>query len=133
MEVQFQIKFILFFKGNIYSEFIQPKIHHNTNENPYGDISEDSDDEEEKIEEIKKISNSKTAPVSKGRTSVSAEAYGAFNKKGAFKPKFIKKSNDQLSRITEKISQSFLFSSLSATDLQTVIGSFEEKKFKFFL
>lgn len=38
------------------------------------------------------------------RTSVSAEAYGEFNKKTAFKPKVIKKSQDQINRIRQKIS-----------------------------
>lgn len=118
---------ISIFKGKIYAEVIQPKIISPLkNKNPYDEISEDS--EEDKIEEIEQT-HKKTAP-SKNRTSVSAEAYGVFNKKSVFKPKLIKKTADQIQRIKEKISQSFLFAELDSKDFETVINAFEEKNYK---
>jgi cAMP-dependent protein kinase regulator len=65
----------------------------------------------------------------KMRISVSAEVYGEFNLKGDFKPKLIVKSEAQYKRITECVSNSFMFNSLEEKDLQTVMDAMEEKKF----
>jgi cAMP-dependent protein kinase regulator len=65
-----------------------------------------------------------------GRSSISAEAYGFFNKKEEFKPRVIPKDEQQKQRILKKIRQSFLFNSLEESDMNTVLGAFEEKKFK---
>jgi cAMP-dependent protein kinase regulator len=64
-----------------------------------------------------------------GRSSVSAEVYGAFNKKENFKPKFVSKSEAQYKRISQCVVHSFMFNSLDEKDLQTVIDAMEEKKF----
>ena len=63
------------------------------------------------------------------RSSVSAEVYGAFNKKEDFKPRVIPKDEEQKKRILNKIGESFLFSSLEQNEMETVLGAFEEKKF----
>jgi len=86
-----------------------------------------SPEEQKKIdEEMKKKQQKK-----KGfRTSVSAEVYGIHNKKKAYVPRVIPKSNEQKERIKEKCMQSFLFNSLEEKELKTVIDSFEEKRYK---
>lgn len=65
-----------------------------------------------------------------GRTAVSAEVYGEYNKKGDFKPKVIKKNNDQINRIKSRIIQSFLFQGLEQHDVEIVINAMEEKIFQ---
>jgi cAMP-dependent protein kinase regulator len=64
------------------------------------------------------------------RSSVSAEVYGFFNTKEDFKPRVIPKDEEQKQRILNKIGQSFLFNSLEENEMNTVLGAFEEKKFK---
>ena len=129
--------FLIFFSRKtlnsekIFDEFIQPKIvSPQNNRNPYGELSEDSA-EEEKIDEINE-KNSKKIEKKTGRTSVSAEVYGLFNKKSDYKPKTIIKSKEQTNKIKERITQSFLFADLGAKDLETVLNSFEERKYKYF-
>ena len=63
------------------------------------------------------------------RGSISAEVYGQFNKKENFVPKFSKKSEEQIQRITKKVTKNFIFSSLNEKDLKTVIDAMEEKIF----
>jgi cAMP-dependent protein kinase regulator len=64
------------------------------------------------------------------RTSISAEVYGIFNKKENFKPRVIPKTMEQRHRITEIITQSFIFNSLDEKDLNKVIDAMEEVSFK---
>jgi cAMP-dependent protein kinase regulator len=47
------------------------------------------------------------------RSSVSAEAFGAWNKKSDFKPRVVKKTDDTMLKISNRLKQSFLFSSLN--------------------
>ena len=69
----------------------------NQNSRPAGVQSSDSesssDDEEFIAKPQKKMQQ---------RTSVSAEAFGLWNKKEDFKPKFVKKTSDQIERITKR-------------------------------
>jgi len=64
------------------------------------------------------------------RVSVSGEAFGRFNKKEDFKPKFVKKSSDQIERISKRLGQSFMFSALDDNEQEIVIGAMEEVHFK---
>lgn len=64
-----------------------------------------------------------------GRKAISAEAYGKYNKKEKFKPRYIQKSDSQITRIKGRILQSFLFNALEAKDVSIVIGAMEEKTF----
>lgn len=64
------------------------------------------------------------------RTSVSAEAYGQYNKKSDFVAKSIKKNEDQIARIKQRLSTAFMFQSLDEAEQKVVIGAMEEKKFK---
>lgn len=64
----------------------------------------------------------------KGRQSVSAEAYGEWNKKGDFKAPVHPKTDEQKERIRATLAKSFLFSALEEDDLKTVIDAFREKR-----
>lgn len=82
--------------------------------------SESEVDEEEEYDEFKEEQEFKKM-VNKNdyknmRTSVSAEAYGEFNKKGSFKPPVNPKSAEQSERIMAKINVSILFSSLEKSE-----------------
>lgn len=92
------------------------------------DSSEDiSPEEQAKIDaEMKQRQQKK-----KGfRQSVSAEVYGIHNKKEAFKPHIIPKTEEQKKTIEAKCMQSFIFNSLEDQELTTVIDAFEEKRYK---
>ena len=65
----------------------------------------------------------------KYRTSVSAEAYGQWNRKSEFKPRQISKTNEQRQRITEVINKCFMFSSLDKIEKEVLILAFEERKY----
>jgi cAMP-dependent protein kinase regulator len=64
------------------------------------------------------------------RSSVSAEVYGAFNKKENFNPPVIEKTPEQRERIITKVTKSFMFNTLDENELNTVILAFIEKRFK---
>lgn len=86
--------------------------------------SEHDDEDEDKVEEIipKKSSILQKGP----RTSVSAEVYGNFNIKQAFVPRFIAKTEEQISRIQNKVLKSFIFNNLDDKELKTVVDAMEE-------
>lgn len=88
----------------------------------------DEDDEDDYVDVLPEDLAKKKA---KGpRTSVSAEAFGAFNKKEDFKPKVIPKSEIVKAAIMDKINVAFMFSGLDATGKQIVCDAMEEKKAK---
>lgn len=64
------------------------------------------------------------------RTSVSAEAYGRFNKKKEFIPRIIKKTEEQKARIRKRLQNSFMFEALDMKERVTVIDAMDEKKVK---
>ena len=86
-----------------------------------------SPEEQKRIDEEMKKRQQKKKGM---RQSVSAEVYGIHNKKEAFVPRVIPKTEEQKKRIVEKCLQSFIFNSLEDNELKTVIDSFEEKKYK---
>lgn len=90
-------------------------------------LSDEEDEEEEKVQdlEVKKKQIKGKGP----RIGVSAEAYGQFNKKENFKPRNIKKNENQIQRIKSRILQSFIFSNLDKKDVNFVIGAMDEKCF----
>ena len=63
------------------------------------------------------------------RSSVSAEVFGLYNKKSAFKPRVIPKKDSQKETIRKRCLQSFIFNSLEDQDFVQVIDAFEEKRF----
>lgn len=62
------------------------------------------------------------------RGSVSAEAFGAFNKKENFKPKVVPKSQEAKDAILDKINKSFMFSGLDENEKIIVVDAMEERK-----
>lgn len=65
-----------------------------------------------------------------GRTSVSAEAFGQFNKMEDFKPRVIEKTQEQMDKIRKKLDESFMFRCLEDKEKEIVIGAVEEKTFE---
>jgi len=85
--------------------------------------SDDDDDEEEEPQQFVRPVNAKP------RQSVSAEAYGAWNKKMAYTPPVHPKTEEQSQRLSETLTRSFMFSSLPKEDLQTILMAMVEKRF----
>ncbi|CAE8739509.1 unnamed protein product [Polarella glacialis] len=81
---------------------------------------EDDDMEIEFVEPPKGINRG-------NRQSVSAEAYGAWNKKAEFNAPVYEKTSEQKARIERCLEPSFLFQGLEKQDMQTVILAFKEK------
>ena len=65
-------------------------------------------------------------PLVKGRTSVSAEVYGLFNKKGQFVPKVYPKSQDIEHALLNKLNESFMFRALESSEQKIVIDAMQE-------
>lgn len=63
----------------------------------------------------------------KQRISVSAEAYGLYNKREEYLPKVIMKSDEQKETIKNKMKDNFLFNQLDEKELITVIDAFEKQ------
>ena len=64
----------------------------------------------------------------KARTSVSAEAFGVWNKKGDFKAVVVPKNDETKEKIRIRLSKSFLFNSLDEKDFEIVIDAMNEVK-----
>mmetsp|Transcript_75596 Transcript_75596/g.200799 ORF Transcript_75596/g.200799 Transcript_75596/m.200799 type:complete len:433 (-) Transcript_75596:43-1341(-) len=62
------------------------------------------------------------------RQSVSAEAYGAWNKKTEFVAPVYEKTPDQKARIERCLGPSFLFQALEKKEMDTVVLAFKEKQ-----
>ncbi len=63
------------------------------------------------------------------RSSVSAEAFGVYNKKEAFVPKLVPKSAEAKAAIMEKIESAFMFSGLEESEKKIVVDAMEEKNY----
>ena len=90
--------------------------------------SDESDKDEEENDEVEElIAKAKEKAKTKGaRSSVSAEAYGKFNQKQEFVPKVVKKNEEQIKRIQEKVLKSFIFNMLDEKELKICIDAMEE-------
>jgi cAMP-dependent protein kinase regulator len=97
----------------------------------FSESDEDDDDDDEEEEDDKLVAlPSKLKAQPKQRSSVSAEVYGLWNKKGVYKPKIIPKSEDQKERIRKRLNQSFIFQSLDDNEKNIVIDAMDERSFK---
>lgn len=91
---------------------------------------DDESEEEEEDDEVCELEDMKppTSYLKKERTSVSAEAYGKWNKRNSnFTPPVIPKTPEQTQRIKSVLNQSFLFNTLETKDLDLVIGAMCEQ------
>lgn len=87
--------------------------------------SEEEDDDDDELDE-------EPAPRSNGnipRQSVSAEAYGAWNKMKMVDLPVFKKTEEQKTRLTSVLSLTFLFSSLEDQELSVILDAVQEKEF----
>lgn len=66
--------------------------------------------------------------ATKARTSVSAEAFGKYNKKAAFTATVIKKNESTKDKIRHRLMQSFMFMALDEQEMEVVIDAMDEKK-----
>lgn len=95
-------------------------------------VSSEEDDDEE-VEDLPSQKKNSVTKKPNQRSSVSAEAYGNFNKKGNFKARVIPKSEEQKRRIQERLSKAFMFQALDEKESEIVINAMEEKKFMFLI
>lgn len=89
----------------------------------------EEEDEEDEHDDLLSVP-SKKSPMNKGRTSVSAEVYGMYNKKSAFVARVVPKTEDQKERIMKRLSQAFMFQALDEKEKEIVVNAMDEKKFK---
>lgn len=59
---------------------------------------------------------------------MSAEVFGAFNKKQDFVPKIIQKSEETKEKLRKRLLQAFMFNALDETEFKIVIDAIEEVK-----
>jgi len=92
--------------------------------------AEDAEDEEDDDDDVEDIPEPAEVLKKKGpRTSVSAEAYGAWNKMDTeFTAPVYEKSDDQVVRIQKVLDSCFLFQALDKKELSVVIDAMKEKK-----
>jgi len=86
----------------------------------------DEDDEDDYVDILPEQIKKKQAKGPRG--SVSAEAFGAFNKKEDFKARVVPKSDAAKKAITEKIEKSFMFGGLTDKEKGIVVDAMEEKQ-----
>ncbi|CAD8141548.1 unnamed protein product [Paramecium pentaurelia] len=69
------------------------------------------------------------AAARKQRASISAEAYGQYNRKESFQPRVIIKTQQQKEKIGKRLEQSFMFASLDQREKDIVIDAMEERSY----
>ncbi|CAD7956768.1 unnamed protein product [Amoebophrya sp. A25] len=85
-------------------------------------VNDESDDNDDDV-----VDDLPAPPLNKKpRGSVSAEAYGQWNKKKEYQPVEIPKSDEAKARIKKVLQGSFLFSTLDSGDLDIVVMAMEE-------
>ncbi|KAL4435699.1 hypothetical protein ABPG74_018250 [Tetrahymena malaccensis] len=114
---------ILFFNPNLVDQSPNKVLKKDIKD--YGPDSCSSEDEDtvDQIQVIKK-------ETKKQRNSVSAEAYGMFNKRENFKPIVIAKSQDTKNKIYKRINEAFMFNCLDLKEREIIVNAMEEKRFK---
>ena len=100
-----------------------------------GASSSGSEDDEEYLDVVKDEfspinQQAKLQAAQKSRVSVSAEVFGKYHIKEAFKAQVIEKSHLVQDKIREKLAGAFMFMSLDDKDMQVVINAMDEKHVK---
>eukprot|EP00405_Crypthecodinium_cohnii_P011866 CAMPEP_0206435200 /NCGR_PEP_ID=MMETSP0324_2-20121206/9687_1 /ASSEMBLY_ACC=CAM_ASM_000836 /TAXON_ID=2866 /ORGANISM="Crypthecodinium cohnii, Strain Seligo" /LENGTH=485 /DNA_ID=CAMNT_0053902011 /DNA_START=72 /DNA_END=1529 /DNA_ORIENTATION=+ len=92
------------------------------------DEEEEDEEEEDDDDDVVDAAPPPAAYLNRGpRSSVSAEAYGDWNKVKAFTPPVHEKTEEQKTRIRKVLGQSFLFNALDADSLSILVGAMVEK------
>ena len=88
----------------------------------------DSDDEEARAAFEQKLAEKKKRHQQKkmSRQAISAEVFGAYNKKEEFKPKVVAKSPETKQQIRSLVEKIILFQCLNKEDISIVIDAMEE-------
>jgi hypothetical protein len=96
----------------------------------HGKMDHDSDTEESEDSEgtLAPLPDKKKGMNRKPRGSVSAEAFGSWNKKGDFTAVIVPKNDETKEKIRSRLSKSFLFNSLDEKDFEIVIDAMNEVK-----
>ena len=103
----------------------------NSNNNSAVQSSESEKEEESNDDFMQKINERRLKLTEKGgRSGISAEAFGKFNKKEKFKPRVIPKTEEQKLTIKNRVMNCFIFENLDDQDMNTIIDACEQKKFK---
>jgi len=90
---------------------------------------ENSEDDDEDDDDTVEVMPEPPKGMNRGpRQSVSAEAYGDWNKKSDFKPPVYDKTAEQKARIAKALEPSFLFQALDSEEMDTVTLAFKEKQ-----
>ncbi|XP_026191498.1 cAMP-dependent protein kinase regulatory subunit [Cyclospora cayetanensis] len=98
---------------------------------PLQQVTEDDlDSNEEDDDVVDELPMPSATVQAKNRQSVSAEAYGEWNKKTNFVPPVYEKTPEAKQRIQKIVDNSFLFSSLDYEDIDVVLGAFKEVSVK---
>merc|ERR1719258_767860 len=95
-----------------------------------GDAPKDEESEEDEDDVVDEIEAAPVATTSRMRTSVSAEAYGDWNKKKEFTPPRHPKSDEQRARIKEILGRNFLFATLGEAEATIILDAVEEQIFQ---
>jgi cAMP-dependent protein kinase regulator len=94
------------------------------------DEEEEEEDDDNELDEIPESFMKNEANMgTKARQSVSAEAYGQWNQKKAFTPPSHPKTPEQKDRLSQTLQKSFMFNSLEANDMETIIMAMKEQNF----
>ncbi|KAL4489455.1 hypothetical protein ABPG72_002751 [Tetrahymena utriculariae] len=108
-------------------DFLPAKIPDNY-EHPNLDSEEDDEEDHDSVDNH--ILQQQQKNKGKGmRASVSAEAYGSFNKKGSYVPKVVYKEEEQKKRIEHRLMQAFMFQALDEKEREIVVNAMTEVKF----
>lgn len=91
---------------------------------PYNDDT--SSEEEDSDDILPPLPDKKKGMNRKPRTSVSAEAFGSWNKKSDFKPVVVPKDESTKQKIRQRLSKSFLFNTLEEKEFEIVIDAMNE-------
>ena len=78
-----------------------------------GDESANSSSDDSSDEEVVELPVTKTFAARKPRTSVSAEAFGVWNKKEEFKAPFYSKTEETKEALKNRLETAFMFSALN--------------------
>lgn len=96
----------------------------------FASASDESSEGSDGEEEVMPLENIKAAAVKRGpRASVSAEAFGNWNKKEEFKAPFYPKSEELVTALRNRLSQAFMFSNLNPDELEIVLGAMQKFSF----
>ncbi len=123
-----QAKLIRLEGDNNHSKEEESKADNHQKHYPDDSDTESSGDESDNT--LPPLPESKKGVNRKPRTSVSAEAFGAWNKKSAFKAVVVPKNDSTKDKIRNRLSWSFLFNSLDEKEFEIVIDAMTEVKLK---